>query len=487
MEKTMVKSRSAVYCLVILAASILALSISLFIIPHSLPLHIPDQEGMIHQNFSSTQNQTSGAGNQIRPLWNYTLGWQVGSVTLSGDGDYIAGVTRPLWNGTGFTRKERLFLFGGNGTFLWEYRPSGDSYISHAVFSTDGSHLATIADEGTYVSVFSRNGTRIWENEWFEGEGENIAVSGDGRFTAGGFWNSLDYFDNNGKTVWYWWAGSPLQPKGYDFTNIHVAMSADGSRIAAVSNDSRIYYFDQTGYLKWSNPTGTPLESVAMTPSGRFIVAAGRNGEIFYFNDTGTQLWNASPGRSPLSISVSDDGEYLMAGTADNEVDLLNRTGSILWKYPVSGPVTGVSLSRDGQRAVAGSDDHTVYCFQRNGTLVWNYVTGGNITSVAVSRDGKYIAAGSNDGDLYFFNGDGSNPQTDEEARDFSRMNRSLPPNIQKDVESLITTEQLSVTGWEVYPEMQEIDIMVSKIPDLSQRKRIDGSQIEDWTLYIVY
>lgn len=380
--------------------------------------------------------------------------------------------TIPLWQyDFKDNQRQQLYsinFFNKNGTILWNTYPVDQTSINHKAVplvsvNDDGTSIAAgvffpelqagmkgiaISSDGNYIGVISYHG----ENEYFtangssawgiagnaydahgDSHGQNVAVADNGSSFSVGvgpgrnkivYYNltiahqkDLPFIEHDFHHAYRTYQHDAWSFTTYnlqssrdtdDWTGVHVAISADGQYVAAVSEDSRVYYFNQSGSLLWNNITGRSLENVAMSADGKYIAVASRDHNVYYYDASGTRLWNYTTGGVVKSVAANRDGNYIAAGSDDSHVYLFDRNGTLLWEYATGGPVESVSISRNGQTIAAGSDDHLVYCFNPTGDLLWKYTTGDKVRSVSVSGDGEYVAAGSWDGNVYFFNRRGS-------------------------------------------------------------------------------
>ena len=387
---------------------------------------------------NTSQNETMRSIHIAQPLWKYTYpsGDWVQTVSVDRLGNAIIVGTRfsdlyyfnrtgmVVWDNEGISNSEAISTIRGN-----QDRHYG---LSGVGVSADGKYIGIVSASGQN-SYYYRNSTPVVNNEWATvySKGQNVAISDDGRYYVAGIGygnnNNVLFYDllhlnphfyrgwTNHET-WHYTTYNSISDSGltpvvsdpHDPVGVHVAISADGQYVAAVSEDSRVYYFNQSGSLLWNNITGRSLENVAMSADGKYIAVASRDHNIYYYDATGTRSWNYSTGSIVKSVAVNRDGNYIAAGSDDSHVYLFDRNGTLLWEYATGGPVESVSISRNGQTIAAGSDDHLVYCFNPTGDLLWKYTTGDKVRSVSVSGDGEYVAAGSWDGNVYFFNRRGS-------------------------------------------------------------------------------
>jgi WD40 repeat protein len=360
------------------------------------------QKAAAGENFSQTPIQSTD------PLWNYSTGGHVYSVATNSNGNHIiAG-----------TDNNTLFNFYRNGSLSWNFSQttglSTQPYFKSVAMTADGDYIYAVRDLCPSC-FFHRNGTLLWGcQNWESGKviGVSGGISSDGSYLVMSteIHNKVYFRNDTGKILWQFTTYDLENPSEWnDHTGVHVSISADGQHVAAVSEDSRVYFFNKSGSLLWSNITGRSLENVAMSANGKYIAVASRDHNVYYYDAFGTRIWNYTTGGIVKNVAVNRDGNYITAGSDDSHVYLFDRNGTLLWKYLTGGPVDSVSMSLEGLTITAGSDDHSVYCFNPTGNLLWKYTTGDKVKSVSVSGDGEYVAAGSWDGNVYFFHRSGSN------------------------------------------------------------------------------
>jgi WD40 repeat protein len=404
----------------VIILAILGITIVIFVIVMT-DMVGPDRHGktesIFNQSFQDVETMTitESPENSIKAIWTYKTAGPVYSISISDDSQFIGVGTGNRLNSTQQDDEGRVYFFTQTGSLLWNQKPRTDKanpVVSVAV-SDNGQYIAALnSDSGLFY--FNKTGLQLWDDRSAFHKGENVAVNANGRYvakgTGGGNYNQVTFYNHDGDPLWiYKTQDLQKSPTGHDFTGVHIALSADGQHIVAVSEDGRVYYFDtQNGYLLWVNNTGYSLQNVAMTPHGRYIAVASRDHNVYFFDDDGNRLWNYPTGDVVSTVAINEDGGYIAAGSEDSDIYLFDRDGTRLWRYKTGAPVGSVAMSLNGKTIVAGSDDHTIYCFNQTGSLLWNYRTGGEVRAVAVSGDGRYIAAGSFDGNVYFFNRSGT-------------------------------------------------------------------------------
>ena len=111
-----------------------------------------------------------------------------------------------------------------------------------------------------------------------------------------------------------------------------VAISDDGNLISAVANKSsggKLFVFDSTGALKWSQPTQHNPNSTSIDATGKFVTVA-----------------DGYPDETPGAFYLFD----ALAGT-------------LMWNYPTNNMSWPMQIAANGKAMVAGSDNSYVYYF----------------------------------------------------------------------------------------------------------------------------
>ena len=232
----------------------------------------------------------------------------------------------------------------------------------------------------------------------------SVAISSDGSYIAAGSWDHNVYLFSRDSSTPLW----SYQTGGMDRS---VSISSDGSYWTGYWGDRVCLFSRADNTPLWSYATGGPVISVSMSSDGSYIAAGSADNRVYLFSRTsGTPLWSYETGGQVFSVAISSDGSYIAAGSGDHNVYLFSRDSSTpLWSY-TTGSVVEVSISSDGSYIAAGSGDHNVYLFSRtSGTPLWSYTTGDWVISVSISSDGGYIAAGSRDHKVYLFSQELSN------------------------------------------------------------------------------
>jgi outer membrane protein assembly factor BamB len=393
----------------------------------------------------------SGEVDAVEPEWHYTQ--SVSSVAISADGEYIAMINRG-------DDVNKLFLFEKGGfSPLWSFEAqyttennhTENSWINAVSISGDGEFIAAISRHQLYL--FNKNSsTPIWS---YDGDYSPSAVdiSEDGNDIIVGFSSgskpgkdSLILFNRNSST--------PLWSYQTDDNVEHLLISEDGRYIAV--GITLAYKGEANKLLLFNKDNSTPLWiytypedddramqlAMAMSSNGSHIVVCSRatstiHDVTLFEKNSSSPLWQASVGSifgdedkadHLPSIAISDNGEYIVLGSdagnnAENSIYLLSKDSSTpLWVYNIeiigskfATYINSIDITPNGEYIIAGGqyrvgDDGDskgrLYFFDKDiYTPLWIYETPATIDSVLISSDGRYISVGADK--LYlFFNED---------------------------------------------------------------------------------
>ena len=196
-----------------------------------------------------------------------------------------------------------------------------------------------------------------------------------------------------------------------------VAVSPDGSTLAAADIDGSLFLFDwqtaATGLTPtFTTPDGGPVNSVAFSPNGATLAAGDRNGKIFLWNvAAGTLAATLTDTRSTgvSSVAFSPNGATLAAGDRNGSTFLWNVAAGTLAATltdPRSTGVSSVAFSPNGATLAAGDGDGSTFLWNvaartLAATLTDPRSTG--VSSVAFGSDGATLAAGDYNGRIYIW------------------------------------------------------------------------------------
>jgi hypothetical protein len=279
--------------------------------------------------------------------------------------------------------------------------PTCPQSVQDMAFSEDGNYLAA----GMYgssgfgsvylVSMQGQTPSVVWKSVTTNTVIWSVAISANGSYVAAaGFANPGDkhgngrvyLFDKEGDLLWNVSAGS--EPRA-----VWVAISADGSRVAA-DYGSGIIYLDTAGAVLWNYtfPQGGFSYSFATSSDARFMAYADDNitlpggasqgWGVFYLDSQGDQLWNYTEDRAggDSLVQMSSDGSYVASSSQrfyNGSVYFFDgRNGSLLWSYPLI-TSTGIAnynslvMSQDGAHVAFGGPSTGVSVWESTGKTIW--------------------------------------------------------------------------------------------------------------------
>ncbi len=232
-------------------------------------------------------------------------------------------------------------------------------------FSPDGAVLAVVGGapaewgEVALLELASGKITRVRTT----GETQlAVAISGDGaRLASGGADNVIHLFDLDSQAS----TASPLREiRQHADWVMDLVFSTDGQHVASASRDrsARVYSVETGELLTGYHGLESPVDAAAFSPDGSGVLCAGKSGSLHY--------WKREDGKNLKKVAIGAPETFGLLATADHYF----------------------ACSSDGQVRQFDFQDHRlVRAFA--GHQDWVY-------SLAVDRDGKLLASGSHDGEV---------------------------------------------------------------------------------------
>lgn len=195
-----------------------------------------------------------------------------------------------------------------------------------------------------------------------------------------------------------------------------VAVSADGSKIAAVARDNptAAVYTSVDGGATWSSQTlpaatGPSKYSIASSADGSKLVVAVELGRIYTSTDGGANWTARESVRGWASVASSADGSALIAADGGGQLYISSDSGQTWTQQENARNWFSVASSADGSRLVAAVNGGQIYTSTDSGVTWTARETSRFWFAVASSADGEELVAGANGGAIYTSTDGGAN------------------------------------------------------------------------------
>jgi len=291
-----------------------------------------------------------------------------------------------------------------SGAQLWTYDNPG--LVNAVSATTQGLWLCSCQDGSN--TILNRDGTKL---KVFGGHTRLPSLDGvfssDGRFVAAG----------QGSDVLVWPATEQSNYRetlelGIDFL-MDVAISADGSRIAAADDRGEVIVSDRARGVvlrKIALPLQPIFAAVDLSPDGKLVAACtAAEGKAHVYEVASGRQVLVTPGASP--VRFAPDGRTFVTGMANGELHVVDlASGRIVHTMKAGLQYVGrVSFSPDSKLLVSCCDDGTAELWDyAKGKLVHSYESlAGSMFANAFSPDGRLFAIGGGNGQVYLYDRSG--------------------------------------------------------------------------------
>ncbi len=290
----------------------------------------------------------------------------------------------------------------GTPTWTFDSHDDTDDFVAVDV-SNDGCRVAAVSKRKVYlfdrsnstpVSVYTPN---VTQGGWLT----TVAVSGNGSRVAAGTWIT----DKSGAQMFVYddqnELGTFSTPYAFQSSNavaMPIAISNDGSVIAAGGADKKVHFFSGSFTPTWSYDAGSAEGSVwslALSDDGKKLFAASGQDSAAMFEDTTTNTpsWTYNGNyASPHATGIGLVDPYQGGSNAEGDFGI--------GAYPGT-----VALSADGKYAIAGAwnSGNLFGMYGKKSRPFRVYRTTSDTDSInvaAISGDGSWIVAGTTFGEV---------------------------------------------------------------------------------------
>lgn len=183
-----------------------------------------------------------------------------------------------------------------------------------------------------------------------------------------------------------------------------VDWSPDGSRIAIVGFDWRVYIIDVEEQAVIHKHLRSALQrAVAFSPDGRHLVTGGRDQILAKWDvESGELLREIGEfGRDIYTVRFTEDGTRLITASLDSRAAIWDfETGDLLFEFTTEGALLDVDISECETMLLTGGVDHRIYLVDlESGEPIHSIDNRGDyIHSVRFVPGGKYFLVGDDAG-----------------------------------------------------------------------------------------
>ena len=320
----------------------------------------------------------------IRELWHHVADGKLFTVTMTRDSRFIIA---------GSQAGEILF-FDIAGRLLWRGKVPGAVRRLALAEDAECFLVGTIGGQGAYLWHYSG---RLLHTFAVEGDTWGIDITPDAsRIAISTQHKRLYGFDRDGAARFDQAVNSVI---------LNLAITADGEKIFAGSDDQHVVAYDGTGSPRWAYQTGGRVwAEIRIAEQGRVLIAGSNDGYVYCFDFDGQERWKFNTAGAVNTLAVTPDGRLSAAAGLSNTAYVLNDEGNVLWEYQTGDHIYGLDFSPDGRFLVIGSNDSNLYLVDRKDTpRVWTHTTRGRVYGAALAPNGQYCAAASADQNVYAF------------------------------------------------------------------------------------
>lgn len=360
------------------------------------------------EDLAGSQNDQA-TNDTIKQIWNYQVDGQIKSVTASKDGSYVAAATRiQEMHADDNVQQGSVYLFDKNGNMMWQYQSTRKmnwvSISGNGQYVIASGYQIAPGPAGFYknpaIYLFGINGTLLWEKEIAGQVSWSANISYDGSVISTSTPDNVLYLDRSGNPLWeipYKQLGNSTGGSGSMV--FMVSMTPDGS-LLAVRTGADVFLLNGQGKILWKFPTqyvdggGWALVS----KNGKYVfasdAASGSEGNAYLLDASGNLLWKREVGGPSLSVGMSDDGSYVTLAT-NWQAFVFDSAGNNLVRENIP---SSVAMSPDGSFVSAinsAPSGERITLLDKGGKVLSSYPLNGYGGSMSLSGDSRYLVTGT--------------------------------------------------------------------------------------------
>ena len=316
-----------------------------------------------------------------KELFNYNFKRPVSTLAFSADGSTIAAASP---NGP-------FRFFDSPSREFWEI--GFESRVTAFALTQNGTAVAT----GLSLRLLDFQGKEIWKRD-FERSISTFTISQDGSIIAAAFPSiysripgeskkpSLCVFDSQSEEFW---------KEKFESNITALAMSLDGSTIAAGTRDKYLHIYTSRGKELWRGEFKSHITSLAISTDGSIIAVGFFDKTLHLLNSQGQELGMLEFKKLITTLTFAPDSSTIAAGFNDDTLGLLTLQGEEQWNHDFGSPVDNLVFSPDNSKIAASSRGKSIRLLNSQNKELWNFDFDSNVNSIAFTPNSSIIAASS--------------------------------------------------------------------------------------------